>query len=302
MTQNNPKRAASKAIKVLVLGACLVALALLVGFGMLVYSFAQPSACQDAARKACATAGENLSKGLAEFDQVVVMIRRKDSNLKDSDLKDRASAFYTVCAELDYLYVYNKSLPLFDEALALNEQAGNFREAASLAIYKAEELHKCGRGAESLAAAQQSMALFGKLPDQDRVAGHELSSYVTVLQAQIDRGDLAASEKALHHGEELLALCDDSSSYCVLRLNMERARLLLLQKRLAESEKQFAELMKAADAAGGACRYTQEEFLLDYVKSLKIAGYDARADYYNNKLDRALDFTGSAWKSFYDYR
>ena len=83
---------------------------------------------------------------------------------------------------------------------------------------------------------------------------------------------------------------------------MERARLLLLQKKVAESEKQFAELIKAADAAGGACRYTQEEFLLDYVKSLKIAGYDARADYYNNKLDRALDFTGSAWKSFYDYR
>lgn len=255
-------------------------------------AYAHPPICLDEAKKACEVAKENFSDGLELMDKCIEHARKPEV-----EPQDRAMAYYEICFELDSRHKYDKNLLWLDEAIKANIDAGLQLQAAMLAAFKADELHKLGRGAEGLRSSMTALDYFNQAPADQRAPDAELVMRVLIAQAQLDAGDVASAEKTIAYAEkEILPNCMRPVEHYPCRLKVEKARVLLAEKKTDEADIEFKSAIAEMDKFTYPCAPFQEEMLLDYVKSLKFAGYDSKANFYNEKLDRPLSFDDPKWK------
>lgn len=180
--------------------------------------------------------------------------------LQENNMTDKLAVTLTSQAEcLGRVCRFDEAIPVIEKALFLKEQ----REPESLSTASTiSGMAPIYIGADKLAKAEESIKRL--------------------------QGKIAANRQRWK---------PERIAYYEARVVLSAAGLEAARHEIAKSEVLFKKSMSLFDRQFGPGSQSCEEALLWYVKTLKRAKLDSKADFYNGKLDHPVDFSDPAWQS-----
>lgn len=280
----------SKGFKLAIFTFVSLGLVLVIGFiGAISYYFFSGRSCYTEAVDAIKIVKTNRASGFQRMTEVLEKARDKKI-----DPTDKANAFYAISSWLDEAGYYERNLQIVDESIASCQASGKIGETANLLAQKAKALHKLGRGKEALPFALNAVETIKKDP---KCAQWDSYLYTNLAEAYLDANRIEEAKSALTKAQTANSLDKTEKSHSRFKVLLLKAEIELAENQLAESEKDFATTMTFIDKTWKPGEGFQEEALQEYTKALKLHNFAERANYYNAKLDKPLNFYSTTWRS-----
>lgn len=250
--------------------------------------------CADAALRAVHTADEDEAAGVKQFGDVL----QKAQGEKETP-KNRGMAYVIISRWYSDHNCFERNLAILDDGIAACKAADMKIDICNLLLEKADALHKVGRGSESLIPAKEAIDTFKNATNVVDEPGWQVVLNSSLSQALIDSGDAPGARASLSIAASQLPKSSSDKTLSSCRIKTLQAQIALLEKKLDQSESQFAGAMADLDKAFPPGGLYQERALFEYAKALRNFGFDDRADYYNAKLDNPQNFYCADWRSRY---
>lgn len=195
---------------------------------------------------------------------------------------------------------HEKALKLYEEAATYLKSINRNDELAETLTLQADSLARLNKASEAITPIEKACEL------RADYAGAETAASIYTLsikpEVYLGAGKLDDASKAISYLEQeasksIRTLAQEDLAHYRAIAEVEKAQLLAIQKDLPKSELAFKRAVRSLDVLHGPGQFYSELALLQYAKTLKHSGADAQADFYNDKLDKPMDFTDSDWES-----
>lgn len=216
--------------------------------------------------------------------------------------KDRALVMYNVVNwlhEEDYSAEARQRFPVALKAL---EDVKKDEEVAVLLTSQAEEFARLGQHDQAVRAIERSLSIKQKFPANVLSIASTLSVMPQLYLAVHDLKKAKSSNVRLTNLIEHAASPKwnpERKGYYTSLANLNEACIAAANKDDSQAEASFATSVNWTDGQYGTGNRSSELALLTFAKALKNAELNARADFYNSKLDVPLDFSAPDWRTRY---